>query len=226
VLDALGVWMDIDRILRGLIYDKGNDLNVWLHHSYNIQFVMCNMLVLLRDKGYMELDDDDILDVVVASALHDVGKLAIPVWILNKPGILNEVEKGIVNLHVKFGVDIIDVLFASFDMYNIYRLSKELAEFHHENWDGSGYLRSLRGNMIPLMARICAVADTYVALVENRPYKDPIGHDEAIEIIKSNSGRKFDPDIVDLLVANNECINIEPYIGLSFLEVLMRYIGG
>lgn len=226
LLDAIGTWTKIDKTIREIIYGSKLELNMWVHHSYDIQFVMWKILNIMREHGYAEFNCNNILDIVIASALHDIGKLSVPIWILNKPGVLTGNERKMVNLHVKFGVDVIDTIFTGFNNHNIFKVGKELAEFHHENWDGSGYLRGLVGEEIPLLARVCSIADTYVALVENRPYKEPIEHDEAVKIIGNCSGSRFDPLITELFVSNSRHISIEPYKGLSFIEVLMQHVRG
>lgn len=226
LLDTIGTWTKIDKTIREIISGREQELNMWVHHSYNIQFVMWNILNIMIEHGYAEFNYNNILDIVVASALHDIGKLLVPTWILNKPGALTGNERKLVNLHVKIGVDIIDTLFTGFNNHSIFKISKELAEFHHENWDGSGYLRGLVGEEIPLLARVCSIADTYAALVENRPYKERIWHDEAVKIIGNCSGSKFDPLITELFVSNSRSTSIETYKGLSFIEVLMQHLKG
>jgi len=80
----------------------------------------------------------------------------------------------------------------------------EIAEYHHEKWDGTGYPHGLSGDAIPLSARIMAIADVYDACISERPYKAPIPHDEVVKIIEQGAGTHFDPELVRLFVANNE----------------------
>lgn len=138
-------------------------------------------------------------DLIWRSApLHDIGKVAIPDSILLKPGRLTPEEEVIMRRHVLFGSDAIKRTreYAPEDPF--LDVACEIAEFHHERWDGSGYPHGLSGPSIPLSARIMAVADVYDACISERPYKAPIPHDEVIRIIENGRGSHFDPELVDI----------------------------
>lgn len=139
-----------------------------------------------------------------SAPLHDIGKIAIPDSILLKPGRLTPEEELIMRRHVLFGSDAIKRTreYAPEDPFLDFAC--EIAEFHHERWDGSGYPHGLSGPSIPLSARIMAVADVYDACISERPYKAPIPHAEVIRIIEAGKGTHFDPELVDLFLDIHE----------------------
>lgn len=137
-----------------------------------------------------------------SAPLHDIGKVGIPDRILLKPGKLTDEEFEIMKTHTTLGRDAIahaeqelgeDVAFLT--------LAKEIAYSHQEKWDGSGYPQGLKGDEIPISARLMAVADVYDALISRRVYKEPMSHERAVEIITQTSGRHFDPDVVEAFLA-------------------------
>ena len=138
--------------------------------------------------------------VVLASALHDVGKLAIPDSILLKPGSLNAEELASVKKHPEYGGDIIErVEYEALDRSFIEH-ARIMATTHHERWDGTGYPLGLAGAEIPLQGRLMALADVYDALLFRRPYKPSMSHKEALEVICRGSGAAFDPALVKVVL--------------------------
>ncbi|MDU1141888.1 HD domain-containing phosphohydrolase [Aeromonas rivipollensis] len=137
------------------------------------------------------------IDLLSRSApLHDIGKVGIPDQILLKPGKLTPEEWQIMRTHAKLGSDAIEE--AERDMEQplaFLTLAKEIAHWHHEKWDGSGYPDGLCGDAIPLSARLMALADVFDALINARVYKPAMSYEEARALILSGSGRHFDPDI-------------------------------
>jgi putative two-component system response regulator len=157
---------------------------------------------LLRTNTYAEEVSQWDLDLLLPSArLHDLGKIAISDLILNKPSKLNEEEVAIVQTHTLEGERIIDEIISKTNDDGYLYQAKQFAGYHHEEWDGTGYPRQLSGLDIPLQGRIMAVADVYDALISERPYKKAFSHEEAVEIIKSGSGTRFDPKIVEAFLA-------------------------
>lgn len=144
-----------------------------------------------------QLTDRFVEDVVNSAPLHDIGKIMVPDKILNKPGKLDDAEFEEMKYHAKGGGIIIDDAISKLDSENIGYLNeaKNLAECHHEKWDGSGYPYGLKGEEIPLSARIMAVADVFDALVSKRSYKEGMPFDKAMSIIRESSGSHFDPQI-------------------------------
>jgi putative two-component system response regulator len=146
---------------------------------------------------------DRTLDLLAKSApLHDIGKVGIPDDILRKPGPLTPAEWAVMQTHAKLGSDAIEK--AELDALTpvaFLTLAKEIAHFHHEKWDGSGYPEGLSGERIPLSARLMAVADVFDALINRRVYKEPMSLPAARKIIEESSGSHFDPELVDAFMA-------------------------
>jgi len=143
---------------------------------------------------------ENVLSLIKASALHDIGKIGISDAILLKPGKLTPDEFEVIKTHTTIGSQIINNIAATLpdnDMYLKY--ANDICHFHHERWDGGGYPCGLKGEEIPLSARIISVVDVYDALVSPRCYKAAYSHDVSLEIITEGRGTQFDPDVVDLL---------------------------
>lgn len=128
----------------------------------------------------------------IASPLHDVGKIGIPDSVLLKPGRLNEDEYKQMQKHPEIGGTIIPEHPAE-----VIRMARRVSLTHHEKWDGTGYPAGLHGEEIPLEGRIAALCDVYDALVSKRPYKQPWPQEKALDYLRENSGRHFDPKLVD-----------------------------
>ncbi len=134
----------------------------------------------------------DIRRLIAGAFLHDVGKIGISDNILLKPGPLTQAEMQIMRKHVLIGLDIIA-------RANWLKGARDVVEFHHERFDGSGYLHGIKGETIPLNARIFALVDVFDALVSRRPYKEPLALDQARAILREGRGTDFDPRILDVL---------------------------
>ena len=132
-----------------------------------------------------------------ASPMHDIGKIGIPDQILLKPGKLDPDEWEIMKRHAQIGADIL-----SGDDSEMMAMAREIALTHHEKWDGSGYPNGYSGEQIPLVGRIVAVADVFDALTSVRPYKKAWPVDEAVELLQKESGRHFQPLLVEQFLAN------------------------
>ena len=139
------------------------------------------------------------LDLVVSSArLHDVGKIAISDFILNKPGPLTEAEFEKMKTHAAEGERIIEQIIYQTGEAEFLRNAKLFAGYHHEQWDGMGYPHGLKALEIPLQGRVMAIVDVYDALVSERPYKRAFTAEEAVHIIMTGAGKRFDPAIVEV----------------------------
>ncbi len=143
-----------------------------------------------------------------ASILHDIGKLMIPKDILTKPNNLTDEETVIIKTHAKLGGDVLEkanISFKdSFDKDSYLKTASDIAMYHHEKWDGSGYPQGLHGENIPKSARIVAIADVYDALRSKRVYKDGFTHEKAVEIMMHEREKSFDPDLIDIFLNVNQ----------------------
>jgi putative nucleotidyltransferase with HDIG domain len=140
----------------------------------------------------LELSHVERQTVIAGALLHDVGKLLVDERILEKPGPLTSDERREINGHPIKGALIVH---ASVDPEVV-----EVVRSHHERWDGDGYPRGLVGREIPLAARIVAVADAYLAMLEDRPYKEPLSEEEALKELEDGAGSQFDPRCVAAFV--------------------------
>lgn len=150
------------------------------------------------------ISSDYVEDIYNSSILHDIGKVGIPDSILLKPGKLTTDEFEVVKRHSSLGGDALRAVETKIEGQSFLSLGKEIAYYHHEKWDGSGYPKGLKGDQIPLSARIVALADVYDALTSKRVYKDAFSHETAMEIIVKDRGKHFDPDIVDAFLSHVE----------------------
>ena len=151
------------------------------------------------DRFSGRLTETDIEYITSAAPLHDVGKIAVSDTILLKPGKLTPAEYDAMKVHTTRGGDMIETLFAGMDDKQFLKVAEEIAVSHHEKWNGQGYPRGLRGEDIPLAARIMAVADVFDALVSVRVYKPALDPKEALDIMFAESGTHFDPAIMDVV---------------------------
>ncbi|OHC92253.1 MAG: hypothetical protein A3J87_06340 [Sideroxydans sp. RIFOXYB12_FULL_59_6] len=144
------------------------------------------------------LTDENIELLFKLAPLHDVGKVGIPDHILLKPGKLTEEEFEIMKQHALLGGNAIAAAENEINIRsNFLRIARQIAVSHHEKWDGSGYPFGLKGDDIPISARLMAVADVYDAVSSRRVYKSAVHHNEVVRIIEEGSGKHFDPDIVE-----------------------------
>lgn len=159
--------------------------------------------------------DDATIDLLFKSApLHDIGKVGIPDRILLKPGKLTPEEFEVMKTHTTLGRDAIAHAEAQCGAPNSFlRFAREIAHYHQEKWDGSGYPEGLAGDAIPVSARLMAIADVYDALISRRVYKPPFPHAQAVRMIEQGSGSHFDPDMVDAFLA----------IADAFQSISLRY---
>lgn len=153
-----------------------------------------------------KLDDEYIEHIFMFSPLHDIGKIAIPDNILLKPSSLTTDERTIMQSHAIKGREIIDDLVSNFGLSSSDNISilENIAEYHHESINGSGYPSGKKGKEIPLEARIVAVADIFDALTSKRPYKEAWSNEKAFEALQNYSGETLDKDCVDALIRNKK----------------------
>ena len=145
------------------------------------------------------LPSDQLNLIEAAAPLHDIGKVAIPDSILNKPGRLTPEEMDTMRTHAQSGFDLLGQ-----SNSKMLETGAEVALTHHERWDGTGYPNGLKGNDIPLFGRIVNVADVFDALMSRRVYKEPFPLDKTIQIMSDLSGQAFDPALIDLLIKHKD----------------------
>ena len=151
--------------------------------------------VLAKALGMTDEDAETLRD---AAPMHDIGKIGIPDSVLLKPGKLDADEWITMQKHVEYGVEILGRQSDS----KLMQMAIQVAQYHHEKWDGTGYPNQISGEEIPLVGRIAAVADVFDALTAERPYKRAWSVDEALNLFKEQKGKHFDPRVVELLFEN------------------------
>lgn len=189
----------ISRLVESRDYSTGNHLDKVRHYSKVVAEYFYH-------KGYHRdiINSAFIDNIFLTSPLHDIGKVGIPDHILLKAERLDDREFEIMKTHTLIGYDTL-IAAANKDVKADYlQMSAEIALSHHEKWDGSGYPHGLKGEDIPIAARIVALADVYDALVSKRVYKNAYPHDTARSIIMQESGSHFDPLVVEAFLACEE----------------------
>ncbi|WP_415895792.1 two-component system response regulator [Neptuniibacter sp. PT34_22] len=187
-------------ILASLAETRDSDTG---NHIRRTQFYIRALAEKLRFlPKYSELLTDAYIDVLFKSApLHDIGKVGIPDHILLKPGPFEDDEFEIMKSHTTLGKEAIEQAEAQLGVeVDFLKVAKEIAYSHQEKWDGSGYPEALKGEEIPLSARLMAIADVYDALISKRVYKNAMSHEQAVAIIEEGRGNHFDPELVDCFI--------------------------
>lgn len=191
--ENLSLLLDIKETSKELVYSLANAVEARSRETgAHVQRVslFCEKLALLYG-----LTDDQATMLKHAAPLHDVGKVAVPDSILHKPGKLDAEEWAIMKKHVDYGVEILQQ-----SKRRLIVTAKEVAAYHHEKWDGSGYPNGLKGEQIPIFGRIAALADVFDALGSKRSYKEPWSDEKIKQEILSQKGLHFEPKLVDLLI--------------------------
>lgn len=183
--DLLRANVELMQTLGSAIAKRDSDTSL---HNYRVT------LYAIRLAEALGIDREGICSLIAGAFLHDVGKIAISDNILLKPGKLSEAEFEVMKTHVSHGVDIVA------EAAWLVR-ANEVVAFHHEKFDGSGYEQGLRGEAIPVNARIFAIIDVFDALTSVRPYKKPFALDDALRMMIEQRGRHFDPQLLDKFVS-------------------------
>ena len=165
-------------------------------------------LLLENMPQHNQLSLDSLTESIpFASILHDTGKFLIPKSILNKPARLTDDETKIMRTHAELGGEILNkannIFRKEFKKDGYFKIASDIAYYHHEKWNGTGYPKGLAGEEIPISARIVSIADVYDALRSKRVYKDSFSHEKSFDIIVSEKGKAFDPDIIDVFITHN-----------------------
>jgi putative two-component system response regulator len=192
------------------------DIETGSHILRTQLYVKYIALQLQEHPRFSSILSDKYIDTLYRSApLHDIGKVGIPDHILFKPGRLTPDEFEIMKKHPILGRDAIENAEKSLGLNaEFLSVAKEIAYGHHEKWDGSGYPQQLSKDEIPVSARLMALADVYDALTSKRVYKQPMPHEQAVEIILKGRGTHFDPDVVDAFYS----------IQVLFMKTALRYL--
>jgi HD-GYP domain-containing protein (c-di-GMP phosphodiesterase class II) len=195
-----------EKMQRGLIITmadlvESRDKDTGAHIQKTAAYVRI-ILKGLKEKGYYadRITDKYANDVEKSAPLHDIGKINVPDAVLNKPGKLTDEEYEIMKTHTTAGRKILENAISTVEGENYLKEARNMAAYHHERWDGKGYPEGLSGKVIPLSARIMAVADVFDALTSPRVYKPGFPLEKALEIIKDGSGKQFDPLIVEVFL--------------------------
>ncbi len=183
--------------MASLAETRDNETGNHLRRTQNYVRALANRLQ--KHPKYAPYLDAATIEMLYKSApLHDIGKVGIPDAILLKPGKLTPEEFEIMKTHTTLGHNAIKEAERLIDAPSTFlRLAGEIAHYHQEKWDGSGYPEGLAGESIPIPARLMAVADVYDALISRRVYKPPFPHEKSVAIIQEGRGKHFDPDMVD-----------------------------
>ncbi len=204
-ISAIQTLLGVVRTARDITHHRDTETGTHLDRMARYALLIAQELA---DK--YALADEFIQYVYLFAPLHDIGKIAIPDWILLKPDKLSMDEYAVMKTHTSKGREIIDQMMQSFNLGTFQHIDvlRNIAEFHHEAVNGSGYPNGLKGNAIPLEARIVAVADVFDALTSRRPYKEPWSNEEAFANLHRLAGSKFDRDCVEALQRQESQIEI------------------
>lgn len=146
-----------------------------------------------------EISNSFVETIEIAAELHDIGKIGIRDQVLLKRGSLSREERKMMEIHPELGAKTLEELYDRNGHNEFLKMAIDIARYHHERWDGTGYPYGLKGKEIPLSARIVGIVDVYDALVGERYYKKPYSHEESIRILREGAGTQFDADIVEVL---------------------------
>ena len=194
--NMLDMQMETIFSLAKLAQSRDDDTGRHLERVQQYCFVLAKALA--ENSVYSNLIDENFINNIVnASPLHDIGKVGITDLILLKPGKLTQEEFEIMKTHTILGYETLAEVDEKFGNNEFISMGKVIARSHHERWDGNGYPDKLKGEEIPLAARIMAIADVYDALSTKRVYKDALPQEKCIQIIMENKGTQFDPVIAD-----------------------------
>ena len=149
----------------------------------------------IQANHYFPLNDVQAEDIIRAAPMHDLGKVSIDSSILNKPARLTPEEFAVMKTHSTISGQMVHILLDGVEEQHFVQTAYHVARYHHERWDGKGYPEGLVGEMIPLPARIMAVAGVYDALVSKRVYKEPMSFEKAAQIMQEGMGTQFDPNM-------------------------------
>ena len=196
-------------VMADLVESRDQSTGEHIKNTSSYVEIICDELI--KEGKFSDILDEDFKNNIVSSApMHDIGKIKVSDTILNKPGKFEPWEYEIMKTHAEEGAKIIHTVKKTVEneelKENYLGEAENMAHYHHEKWNGQGYPSGLKGEEIPLSARIMAVADVFDALVAVRVYKPAMPFEKAVSIIKEGSGEHFDPDVVEAFVNAEEKI--------------------
>lgn len=198
---------------------ENRDQNTGGHIKRTAKYVEIIAKRLQKQNAFPDmLTNEYLADIIVAAPLHDIGKIHIPDAILNKPGKLTDEEFDIMKTHTTAGYDVLMQAKKQLGEFEYLNVALDMAEYHHERWDGKGYPNAIKGEEIPLCARIMAVADVFDALTAKRCYKEAMPVEKAYSIIEEESGTHFDPVVAEAFLTSRKEVS-EAIKMLSLEEV-------
>ncbi|MBN2795334.1 MAG: HD domain-containing protein [Clostridia bacterium] len=201
--------MDLISIMSETLADMAELKDEETGHHINRVAVLGELVAraLVQHKHY-PLDEEFIQLLRISIPLHDIGKIGIKDDYLLKPGKLTDEEFEIMKTHTTIGAHLLEVLHERIRAYeiNYFQMARSIAYFHHERFDGLGYPMGLKGNEIPIEAQITSIVDVFDALMSKRPYKESFTMEKSISIIMSSKGKQFNPELVDVLIAEKKRI--------------------
>ncbi len=183
-------------VLSSVVEFRNGESGPHVLHIRRLTELLLNELQRLDSKYYMP--PQDVAMWATASAMHDIGKIAIDDKILNKPGRLTDEEYEIMKKHSVYGYEILEHL--NWHNAPLIEAAKQICRWHHERWDGRGYPDGLTGSEIPIPAQVVAIADVYDALTSERVYKPAYSHEKALDMITGGECGAFNPDLLEALV--------------------------
>ena len=171
-------------------------------HVKNTTRYMKIFVNFMKEKGYYKdfLTDECVVELFRSAPLHDIGKIGITDDVLRKNSSLDPEEFEYMKSHSTIGGKTFDKIIKETGKTSFLETARNMALYHHEKWDGTGYPEHLKGEQIPLCARMLAIVDVYDALTSRRSYKEPFSHEKAMEIIIEGKGKAFDPQLIDIFL--------------------------
>lgn len=183
--------------MANMIENRDNNTGGHVKRTSDIVRIMVDDIM---KNGNLDISESFAADVVRAAPMHDLGKISIDSNILCKPGRLNDEEFKIMKTHSTKSGEMVKILLDGVEEESFVNVAFNVARYHHERWDGKGYPEGLVGTMIPLEARIMAIADVYDALVSKRCYKEPMSFAEAKNVMCQGMGTQFDPNLKEVFL--------------------------
>lgn len=187
--------------LANMIENRDNNTGGHVKRTSDIIHIIVDEI---KSQGRIPISDEMALDIVRAAPTHDLGKISISNEILNKPGKLTDEEYEIMKTHSEKSGEIVKIILEGVEEERFVEVAYNVARYHHERWDGRGYPEGLVGTMIPLEARIMAIADVYDALVSKRVYKEPMSFEKSASIMCECMGTQFDPNLESVFLGCRE----------------------